>query len=514
MASKDTAPKRAVIYVRISKDKAGAGVGVAEQEKQCREVADRLGLEVAAVYADNDITAFRKGRRAKRRPGYLGLLEDIRSHRADAVIAWHTDRLHRDLPELEEYIDACGEGRSGVPTYTVKGGDLDLSTSSGRMVARILGAVARQEVEHMIERQLSATKRLREAGAWKGGPRPFGYRRDGPPVGAGGEGRLAQVPEEAAAIRDGYRRVLAGESTYAVARSWNEAGLRTTSRKRNPWDQVHVRRVLLRAVNAGLVEANARDEHGLFPQAPEIVGPGRWDPVVDTDTWRAVRAILLNPDRRTTTGPKPSHLLTGVLICGKCGSRRFRTLRPNGPTRPVYVCREAGETPGAVPGKRCSLARDATLLDAYIESIIVERLSRPDVTAALSTRPDVDIPALDGRRTEINAQLEEWARTPGITPRQLQITNGPLLAELAEVERQISEGLRGDPLPEFAGQDPAKVWAALKEDGNIERMRAIAAMMLRVRLQPVRGRKRPPGWRAGMPHGLHYDAIEILPPDA
>ena len=61
----------------------------------------------------------------------------------------------------------------------------------------------------------------------------------------------------------------------------------------------------------------------------------------------------------------------------------------------------------------------------------------------------------------------------------------PLLDELTEVERQISEGLRGDPLPEFAGNDPAKVWAELKEAGNIERMRAIVRLLLRVRLLPT-----------------------------
>src|SRR5207247_552018 len=97
-----------------------------------------------------DLTAFKGGRRSKPRPGYNDLLDDIRSGRAQVVLAWHTDRLHRDLTELEEYITVCGEGRGGVPTCTVRGGDLDLSTSSGRMVARILGAVARGEVEHMI----------------------------------------------------------------------------------------------------------------------------------------------------------------------------------------------------------------------------------------------------------------------------------------------------------------------------------------------------------------------------
>lgn len=38
-----------------------------------------------------------------------------------------------------------------MPTYTVKTGYLDLTTPSGRTVARQLGALARYEVEHKVE---------------------------------------------------------------------------------------------------------------------------------------------------------------------------------------------------------------------------------------------------------------------------------------------------------------------------------------------------------------------------
>lgn len=499
--------RRGVIYARISKDnKQGSGLGVGKQEEDCRALAERLGIDVVGVRTDNDLTAFKGGSRAKPRPGYQGLLEDIRSGRADVVLAWHTDRLHRDMTELEDYITVCGEGRGGVPTNTVRGGDLDLSTASGRMVARILGAVAKQEVEHMIERQKSAKERNRKAGAWHGGPRPFGFTADGPSIKQGGNGGMRQVPAEAAAIARGYAMLLAldpGQGLGTIARQWNAAGLRTPEPGArgggNLWTHQHVRNVLCRAANAGLIEHDG-----------EIAGKGNWEPIVSEDTWRAARAVLTDPARRIGPGPVPRWLLSGVLICGVCDGRRFRVAANVGRQTARYCCvslQYAPEVASAAGLKRMHLSRAADLLDAYVEGIVIERLSRPDVVAALNTRPEVDIPALDGRRTAINAELEEWARAPGITPRQLQIHNEPLLAELADVERQISEGLRGDPLPEFAGHDPAKVWAALKEAGDIERMRAVVRLLLRVRLLPARllgGRAR--GTRAG----LDYDAIEII----
>ncbi|MCA1835805.1 MAG: recombinase family protein, partial [Actinobacteria bacterium] len=139
--------RSAAIYCRISRDREGAGLGVERQEQDCRELADRLGWTVTAVHTDNDVSAYS----GKPRPGYKALLADLEAGRADAVLAWHTDRLHRSPTELETYIAAC-EVR-GVPTHCVKAGVLDLSTASGRMTARITGAVARHEVEHMIERQ-------------------------------------------------------------------------------------------------------------------------------------------------------------------------------------------------------------------------------------------------------------------------------------------------------------------------------------------------------------------------
>ena len=488
-------PQRAGMYLRISRDdqgKEGVGLAPQRQEKDCRELAARLGWDVAAeLYIDNDISASGK----KKRPAYLRLLADIRAGKVNGVLTWHTDRLHRSPVELEDYIAACGEGSDGVPTQTVKAGLVNLATPSGRMIARMLGAVARYELEHTVERIDATLKHIREAGGAGGGPRPFGFHRDGPSIKRGGQGRLAHVPAEAAAITRAYRDVLAGVSTYAIAREWNEAGLRTTV-KAKPWDAVHVRRVLCRAVNAGLIEIAPRDAHGMA-QAPQIAGRGNWEPIVSEDTWRAVRGILTDPARRTGPGPRPRALLTGVLICGRCGGRTFVVQRPNISKARTYVCKAAMTTPGAVAGPRCALARNANLLDAYVEEHlignpekgIIGMLGTPEVVAAVNTRPEIDIPALDARRTEINSELGEIAALR-FTVRQRAEMSAPLLDELAEVEDQISSGLRGDALPEFAGQDPAAVWAHLKETGNIERMRAIVGMLLRVRLHPTRGRRR------------------------
>ena len=88
------------------------------------------------------------------------------------------------MRDLERVIEIADE--RGVQLRTVTAGDLDLGTPAGRMLARILGSVARQEVEHKGERQRRANEQRRAAGKWvRTGLRKFAYTHDGQPYRAG-----------------------------------------------------------------------------------------------------------------------------------------------------------------------------------------------------------------------------------------------------------------------------------------------------------------------------------------
>ena len=73
-SGRETASLQAAIYVRISSDREGAGLGVARQEEDCRALCDRLGWQPAGVYSDNDVSAYS----GKKRPEWARLNEDIR----------------------------------------------------------------------------------------------------------------------------------------------------------------------------------------------------------------------------------------------------------------------------------------------------------------------------------------------------------------------------------------------------------------------------------------------------
>jgi site-specific DNA recombinase len=468
-----TTIRRAAVYARLSEDRTGAGLAVDRQERDCRELAARLGWPVVVVRADNDISAM--GR--KPRPGYRALLEDLKAGRADAIIAWHTDRLHRTPLELEGYIAVCDP--RNIPTQTVKAGPLDLSTPSGRMVARLLGATARYEVEHMVERKQREREQAATDGRWAGGRRPYGYAADGVTV----------IEAEAAEVRWASEQVLAGRSLRSIAVDLNARG-KTTSTG-GPWRQDTIRDVLLRPRNAGLMQHRG-----------EVVGRAGWPPLVAEDLWRGVVAVLTDPSRRTNPGAPPRWLLSGLALCGVCGAIVRATSsgrsRSGGRVKPAYVC---------ATGKH--VVRDAAECDRLVIKVILERLSRPDAAELLVRGRTVDLPRLHIRRSALEAELEDWRRLAEageVSPPSFARAEKGILERLREVDATIADASRGSALEGIAdAPDPAGVWAEL----DLDRRRAVVDELVTVEVLPARKGRRP-GWKPGEPY-FDPDTVRITP---
>lgn len=453
----------AAIYCRISRDRAGAGLGVDRQERDCRELAARLGWTVTVVHTDNDLSAYS----GKRRPGYRALLTDVQAGRVNAVLAWHNDRLHRSTSELEEYIDVCG----AVPTHFVKAGQLDLSTASGRMTARITGAVARHEVEHMIERQKAAKLQAGRAGKYRGGRRPFGFEPDGVTV----------RPAEAAAVLDATRRVLHRETLGSIAREWTAAGI--TSAAWHPplavtkWTSIALHRLLIRPRNAAIVEHEGKP-----------LAKAKWPAIVPEDAWAAVCLLLGDPSRRRARSADKRWLGSGLFLCGVCNDG-ITTMRSasttggtSGPKRHTYRCKAGAH-----------LARVAQPVDQFITDVLIRRLSQPDARLLLRTAPDVDTAVLSAESDALrvrNAGLAEMFTDGVITRGELEAQRGRIQARLAEIAAEMAGAAAGSPLEGFADADDVQaVWEA----ATVSRRKAVIDTLMVVTLLPAPRGRRPGG---------------------
>ena len=80
--------KRAVLYLRVSTTEQTT----ANQERELREIASRMGCEIVKVYKDHGISGA-KGR--DKRPAFDALCRDAAKRQFDMVMAWSVDRLGR-----------------------------------------------------------------------------------------------------------------------------------------------------------------------------------------------------------------------------------------------------------------------------------------------------------------------------------------------------------------------------------------------------------------------------------
>jgi DNA invertase Pin-like site-specific DNA recombinase len=450
--------RKAAIYVRISEDRetrGGAGLGVKRQEDDCRALASRLDWTVVEpIYTDNDTSAYS----GKPRPAYQRLLTDLRTGVADAVLCWHTDRLHRSVVELETYIEVCQPRE--IPTQTVRAGPLDLATPSGRLMARQLGAYARFESEQHSDRAKRARLQAATDGRWIGGLRPFGYGADG----------MTVIKAEAEAVQWMAAEVLAGTSLRAIARKLNGEGTFTSQGR--PWTPRAVSLVLQRPRNAGLSQLQG-----------EPIAPAQWPAILDEDTWRGVVAVLGDPARNTTTSRARKWLLSGLALCGVCGQPVRSTVSAWGQRRaPAYICPDG------------HVRRHAVELDDCVEAVVIERLSRPDAAELLAPDQTGDTAALHAQDAGLRARLDELGRLYGdgvIDALQLASGTARIREQREQVTTSLAAASRGSVLAGVAdAPDPEAVWRGL----DLSRRRAIVDVLVEVTiLRAKRGGARRKG---------------------
>ena len=412
----------AALYTRVSQDSTGEQLAITRQLDDCSTLAERLGWTVVDHYSDNDISAFD----GSARPGFERMLDAIKRGEINAIICWQPDRLYRSMKDLERLIEITDRG---IEIRSVNGGDLDLSNSTGRMLARILGSVSRQESELKGERRRAANKQRAVNGKWrKDGPRVFGYTKTGEPL-----------EPEATAVRQAIHDLLGGRSLRSLAVEWNNRGLLTPRGKKRggtPWSNLTLRRALLKPVYAGLVVYQGN-----------IVGRGEWQAIIDEDTHRGLVAFLSDPARRPAIAFERKHMGSGVYRCGVCDGHLYATGPGNNRGR-VYSCRTSS---GAHVG------RLAAPLDDFVTAIVLELLSRNDIASLLSPRQQFDITELHSRRAALQARLDELARMfahAQIDASQLLSGTEDLRAQIAGVDSVLADAAATSPAVQLLDGDP------------------------------------------------------------
>jgi site-specific DNA recombinase len=342
---------RAAIYTRISDDSTADGGGVERQEEDCRKRADKEGWEVVNVYTDNDIGASNLSR--KPRPAYDRMIADVEAGKVDAILAYSNSRLTRRPRQLEDVIEL--HQRTGVKLRTVVSGDDDLSTADGRMVARIKASVDAAEAERTGER----IKRQKAQRAAKGLPqggryRLFGYSRT-----------WEVIPAEGDEVKRVFREFNKGASMTGLAKSMK---VPTVSGK-DRWSGGNIGQMLRNPAYAGI-----RTTSGVE------VGQTAFPALVTRAVFEKAQRTLGDLPKQVTAR---QHLLSGILVCGKCNTAMVGS--------------------HAVNGYRCAASRGG----CGNTKIKFEWAEGP---VMMMIYPRMDMPTTEGNEAEVTEQIEEVDR--------------------------------------------------------------------------------------------------------
>jgi DNA invertase Pin-like site-specific DNA recombinase len=153
--------KRAVLYLRVST----VDQTTANQERELRAIAERMGLEIVKVYKDHGISGA-KGR--EKRPQFDALCRDATKRQFDIVMAWSVDRLGRSLQDLVAFLSELHALR--IDLFLHQQG-LDTTTPAGKALFQMMGVFAEFE-RAMIQERVRAGP-----GVLASDERSLGYNR-------------------------------------------------------------------------------------------------------------------------------------------------------------------------------------------------------------------------------------------------------------------------------------------------------------------------------------------------
>ncbi|MFG2938080.1 recombinase family protein [Streptomyces sp. NPDC048282] len=341
------------IYTRISKDDEAEGLGVARQEEDCRLHCAARGWEVAKVYEDNDLSAYR---RKTVRPEFRQMLEDLKAGRIDGVVAWDIDRFTRQPRELEAWIDEYEDAerrKRRLVFDSVSASDIDLSTENGRFIARIKVTIANKSSADTSKRTKRKHLELAAKGKLPGGRAPYGWSR---------EDRRTLVQEEAENLRKAVKDFLGGIRWASIAREWRDKGVK--SHTGGIFDDSKIKRMLMNPRICGY-----RMHQGeLFLDKSGAPVVGDWEPIITPDDWYLLtEKVKRESEGRAVRDNATKYLLSGIARCGRCGTkmRAFPSYRKSKTSSQFkYAC------PGKNDGGCGGVARAGEPVDRLIRNAV------------------------------------------------------------------------------------------------------------------------------------------------
>ena len=431
-------PKRAVSYIRVSTreqaQRGGSeeGFSLPAQREANKRKAQSMGALVVKEFADRGESA-----RSANRPELQKMLAYLKEDGGiDYVIVHKLDRLARNRADDVEINRAFED--AGVRLVSTSE-NID-QTPGGMLLHGIMSSIAEFYSRNLANEVIKGMgEKARNGGTL--GKAPLGYINVRARDENGREVRTITLDEERAPlIRLAFIEYATGNWTVRqLADHLNTLGLNIPPTPRRPAKSITATRlheILRHPYYKGIVTFQG------------VEYPGKHEPLVDSQTWQTVQAILAS--RRYGERQRiHNHFLKSTVVCGQCGARLSVQNAKNskGTIYPYFVC-----------ARRCRLhdcAFTAVLIDVVEERMSdlyrVIEFSAEDRTqiehylhdelAQIEGDKAKAVRSLTTRRTNIEDRRRRLlhAHYEGAVPLDLlKEEQAELSTELNQIERQLA----------------------------------------------------------------------------
>ena len=340
----DMRPKRVAAYCRVSTDREEQEHSFETQKAMYTEmIMMKPTWQMAGIYADEGIT----GTVAKKRPGFMKMIEDCRKGKIDMIVTKSVSRFSRNNLDCLMYVRELKQ--LGIPIIFEKEGINTIQVSS-ELLLTLFGALSQAESESIsMNVKLGIRQSLKNGNVRFSYKTFLGYRK-------GADGQPEIVPEQADIVRRIYNDFIAGATYLEIAKRLTEENVPTMGGG-NRWFSERIKSILKNEKYKGdallqktyitdPISKRVKKNNGELPMYyvenshPAIIERRIFDRVQEEIARRAGKKKVKQTGTKTELGRySGKYALTELLYCGECGTPYRRcTWSRNGKKKIVWRC--------------------------------------------------------------------------------------------------------------------------------------------------------------------------------
>ena len=283
----------AVIYARYSSDNQREE-SIEGQVRECREYAEKNGMDIIGVYTDRAFSA-----KTDNRPEFQQLIKDSANKSFEAVLVWKLDRFARNRYDSAKYKYVLKKNGVRVisATETISEG------AEGILLETMLEGMAEYYSVELAEKVKRGQTENALKCKYNGGGIPFGLYVDE-------EQHLKPDPVTAPLVKEIFVNYSEGMKLQQIVDKLNEKGV--VNSRGNPLNVNSVGRILHNRIYIGEYKHS------------DVVVPNGIPAIISEELFDTVQEML-NVNRRSIAKHKAAeeYLLTTKLYCGKCKNQMF-----------------------------------------------------------------------------------------------------------------------------------------------------------------------------------------------